>query len=321
MHLDIEIAEGKYCAIWTGGRGAGKNNMNMRENVGLWLSIYEGNRWSEPKEIVGAPRSVCWTPVLCKNALGELLLFYRIGPDPRQLVSLLKRSNDGLHWSKEEILPAGIVGPTKNRPLILKGTILSPSSVEVGGPQDVYKATACWIEISNDNGNHWKKVGPLELADRKFGVIEPALFYDMQGNLRILCRDRAHRIGEKGYIWMALSEDTGLHWSEFKRTDLPNPDSGIDVVDLGMGKLILIYNHSHTKRDPLNLAVSLDGGDTWSEPFILSSSGEAPSGMLSSDGLVHITYALTSGNNSQRRIKHAVINPKELIKEITMAHN
>ena len=155
---------------------------------------------------------------------------------------------------------------------------------------------------------HWKKVGPLELPDRKFGGIEPTLFFDAQGQLKMLCRDRANKIAEQGYIWEAASQDEGLHWSEFKQTSLPNPDSGIDAVDLGEGKIALFYNHSHTERFPLNLALSLDGGDHWEEPVVVDANGEFPSAALTSDGLIHVTYAVTSQDSEQRKIKHTVID-------------
>lgn len=310
----VETAPGKYCAVWKGGPGKGKSNIDMKDNVGVWISLFDGN-WSTPTEIVNMPGSICWTPTLCQSPANELLLFYRIGSTPRSTVSFIKRSYDqGKHWFEEEILPAGIVGPTKNKPIFTaNGTLIAPSSVETGNPEDLFKATACWIEISEDNGRTWKKIGPLDLEDRKFGVIEPALFYDKDNNIRLMCRDRANRIGEKGYIWMAISKDNGLHWSSLKQTTLPNPDSALDVIDLGYGKLILIYNHSHTNRQPLNLAFSLDGGDTWSDPIILDEKGEFPSGMLGSDGLIHITYARNKeGNSNQRGIKHIVINPGKL---------
>jgi len=307
----IETDPGKYCAVWKGGPGKGQSNKDISRNVGIWISLFDGMSWTDPKELISAPQSISWSPVLCKTIEGELLLFYRIGPEPRRTVSFLKRSFDGgVNWSKEEMLPAGIVGPTKNKPYVTSsGTLISPSSVEAGAPEDQYRATACWVEISKDNGHHWKKIGPLELQDRKFGVIEPTFFHDSQGNLRMLCRDRANRIDEKGYIWMAISENEGLDWSEFKQTALPNPDSAIDVVDLGEGKLILFYNHSHTDRFPLNMALSNDGGDTWSDPFVIDDRGEFPSAALGSDGSVHVTYAVGS---EQRRIRHIVINPKQL---------
>ncbi len=124
----------------------------------------------------------------------------------------------------------------------------------------------------------------------------------------MFCRDRANKIGEKGFIWTAISTDDGLSWSELMQTSLPNPDSGIDVVDLGKGKLVLLYNHSHTVRYPLNLAISLDGGESWSLPYVLDESGEFPSGFLASDGKLHVTYAKASGNKEQRRIRHAVLD-------------
>jgi predicted neuraminidase len=300
----VETAPSQLCVVWKAGHGTGKSNLDLT-NVGVWASLFDGS-WSPPQEIVTAPGSVCWNPVLCKNGAGELLLFYRMGATPRCAVSFLKRSSDEGHtWSAEEILPAGIVGPTLHKPIFTpKGTLISPSSMATGEPDDAFKATACWIEMYADN--HWKKVGPLELAHRKFGVIEPALFYDREGNLRMLCRDRALRIQEKGYIWMAISKDNGLTWSDFKSTQLPNPDSGIEVVDLGAGKILLIYNHSHTDRHPLNWSLSLDGGDTWLPPELLDTTGEFPSAIQCADGSIHITYARTRGK--QRGIKHTVIH-------------
>ena len=314
----LETSPGKFCALWKGGPGTGKCNFSIPENVGIWQSDFDGESWSPPREIVSAPKSVCWTPIVCKNPTGEILLFYRIGPDPRLVSSFLKRSPDGgKSWSPEEMLPAGIIGPTKTKPFFAKnGTLVSPSSVEVGHPDDLYKATACWVEISDDNGHHWKKVGPLELQERKFGVIEPTFFHDKEGNLRMLCRDRAHRIGEKGFVQMAISKDEGLSWSEFLQTTLPNPDSGVDVADLGNGKIVVVYNHSHTNRFPLNAAVSMDGGDTWSDPFVLDEKGEFPSAIVASSGLIHVTYAVTPPGHEQRRIKHIVINPEKMMSSL-----
>lgn len=309
----VETEPGHLYAIWKGGAGEGECNCTIKQGVGIWASSFDGKSWSMPKEIVMLPDSVCWNPVLCKLPSNELLLFYRVGPDPRRMVALMKRSNDlGQSWSEAEILPAGIIGP-KRQPLInADGTLICPSSVEVGEPDDLFKATACWIEISTDRGIHWSKVGPFELPGRKFGGIEPVLFFDTNGDMRMLCRDRAHRIGEKGYIWEAISRDGGLHWSEFEQTDLPNPDAGIDVVDLGDGKRLLIYNHSHTERSPLNIALSVDGGEHWSEPYLLADTGEFPAATVTSDGMVHVTYSMRPSDSEQRRIMHVVIDCKKL---------
>ena len=304
----VETIPGHLCAIWKGGPGEGKSNIDLKENVGIWMSHFNGDLWSEPQEIVHQGHSVCWNPVLCKLSESKLLLFYRVGPDPRHTISFLKRSLDGGYsWTQEELLPAGIVGPTKNRPIVTaEGKLICPSSVAVGEPDDPYKATACWIEMSPDEGVHWTKVGPLELSDRKFGPIEPALFYDLEGNLHMFCRDRAQKIGGIGYIWEAISRDDGYTWSTFQQTLFPNPDAAFDVIDRGIGKLALIYNHSHTNRYPLHLSTSFDGGLHWSAPLIIDNIGEFPAAIATADGLIHIIYAFPA-SEGQRRIKHLVI--------------
>ena len=313
----VETVPGSLCAVWKGGIGKGKSNINIKENVGVWLSLFDGCTWSTPKEIVHSSQSVCWNPVLCKTTSGELLLFYRIGPDPRRAVSFLKRSSDGgQSWSSEQILPAGIVGPTKTKPILTSdGLLICPSSIETGEPEAEFKATACWVEISEDQGRSWYKVGPLQLPDQQFGAIEPTFFFDSEGKLNMLCRNRANRIGDKGWICQAVSPDGGLHWSELKPTSLPNPDSGIDVADLGNGRIVLAYNHSFTERFPLHLAITSDGGSHWSSPMILDSAGEMPAVIATSDGLVHITYAFAENKEDQRRIKHVVVDPKVFFKE------
>jgi predicted neuraminidase len=305
-----ETSDGNFCAVWKGGPGIGKSNRDIKKNIGIWSCLFDGNQWSDPIEIVSARRSVCWNPVLFHYPSKDLLLFYRIGPNPRHTVSFVKRSKDGGQtWSKEEILPAGIRGPTKNKPILnAEGILLCPSSFAVGEPDEEYKATSCWVEMTEDQGYHWKKIGPLELPGRPFGVIEPAFFYATQGRLKMYCRDRAHKMGEIGYIWEAVSLDEGLHWSAFTQTHFPNPDSALDVIDMGEGRLMLIYNHSHTDRFPLHFAVSFDGGTQWSEPYVLDDVGEFPAAILSKEGQIHITYAAPSKHSEQRRIKHVVMN-------------
>lgn len=305
----IEVSPGVLCIAWKGGPGKGKSNIDMKQGVGIWLSFFKDGQWSSPKEIVQSPNSVCWNPVLHKGINGELVLFYRIGVDPRHTISMFKRSFDGgLNWSTEEILPAGILGPTKSKPLIdEKGNLICGSSVEVGAPADKFKATACWIEILS--GQRWSKYGPLEIPGKRFGCIEPALFFTGDGVLKMLCRDRSNRVGAEGWVWIAESRDAGKTWSELNKTNLPNPDSGIEVLVLPNENTLLIYNHSHTNRYPLSVALSKDSGNSWNLLFnIEEKSGEFPSATLDFQGYVHVAYAWTPPGKSQRRIKHVVMD-------------
>ena len=104
--------------------------------------------------------------------------------------------------------------------------------------------------------------------------------------MQLLCRTRQGTIGE---CW---SNDDGETWTPLAPTDLPNPDSGIDAVMLADGRALLVYNHSHTGRTPLNLAIS-DDGRSWSALAILENQpGEYsyPAIVQGAEGMVHVTY-------------------------------
>lgn len=311
----IETKNGEILAVWKGGFGAGQCNIDLKSQVGIWQARFNGKQWSVPQRIHFEEKSVVWNPVLGKLPSGEFLLFYRVGSEPVVSVAFLKRSKDeGDHWGEAAFLPAGIVGPAKNKPLVLEdGTILCPSSAQAGSADEIYQATAAWIDISTDEGKTWSKSGPLTIPGRPFGVIEPSLFFDAEGNLRLLCRDRQRRLGGvDGSIWTAISLDQGRTWSALEKTELPNPDSAFDVADLGKGNLVLFYNHSSTERFPLSIAISKDGGKTWERKCDLEEiSGEFPAVIYTSDGLIHTTYAYDVGTG-QRKVKHVVINPEKL---------
>lgn len=311
----IEASPGILCAVWKGGPGKGMSNIDIKQNVGIWLSLFVNSEWHTPKQIVEAPHSVCWTPVLTKYPDGKLVLFFRVGPDPRHTISLFKYSLDaGINWSDSEVLPAGITGPTKSKPIFDNdGNMICGSSVEVGSPDDELKATACWIEILS-NDNQWSKYGPIEIPGKKFGCIEPTLFWGNNGSLKMMCRDRSNRIGLEGWVWAAESFDKGKTWSELKKTPLPNPDSGIDTLPLNNEKILLLYNDSHTDRYPLALAISKDCGNSWTPLLTLESkSGEFPSATLDSKGFLHVSYAHIPIGRTQRRIKHVVIDLNSML--------
>lgn len=296
----IEVKPNLLCAVWRGGYGDGLCNVDRESHDGIWISFLNSGRWSKPELIIDSPDSVCWNPVLSKYPNGELALFYRVGRDPRHTISYVKKSADGgATWSVEEQLPEGIVGPTKSRPLFSNGSLISGSSEETEDESN------CWIEIFADAG--WSKYGPIAIPGKKFGAVEPTLFVGEANTLKLLCRDRSHKVGGLGWVWKAESNDGGKSWSELKKTELPNPDSAIDVLALSKENILLFYNHSQTHRYPLSIAKSIDSGNTWS--FLLNiedESGEFPSATLDDQGNLHVVYATASFGQCQRKIKHVV---------------
>jgi predicted neuraminidase len=284
------------CAYFAGSEEGAKD-------VGIWLSSRTLKGWSAPRLVVQESDAPCWNPVLFTLPSGEILLFYKVGQRPNSWSGALIRSNDGgKSWSKAEPLPAGVMGPVKNKPLLLKnGELLCGSSIES------WHRWGCWIDITQDQGKTWSKSEPINLKDQLFGIIQPTIFFTPEGKLRLLARSRS-----SGYICMATSEDEGRTWTEATNTELPNPNSAIDAVQLQDGRILLIYNHTSTGRTPLNLAISDDGGVHWRPFYLLENApGEYsyPSIIQTGDGLVHISYTF-----NRTQIKYVVFDSAELAK-------
>jgi predicted neuraminidase len=266
----VELSNGDLLASWFGGTKEGA------PDVAIWKSTRTPNGWSTPREAAREPGVATYNPVLFHSADSLLWLYYKLGKSPSAWSAAREFSHDeGANWSAVEHLPAGLYGPIRTKPLLLRnGTILSGTSVES------YGTWACWIERSTDNGKSWTRIGPiaapLSLASRPirrgdpYGIIQPSLLDLGNGHIRLYARSTQ----SIGRICQSDSLDEGLTWSAVRTTELPNPNSGIDAIHLSDGRLVMIYNKSESSRTPLNLAVSRDG-EQWQDFYTLENdSGE-----------------------------------------------
>ncbi len=240
----VELKNGDYLAAWFGGSAEG------RPDVAIWVSRHHAGSWSPPAVFVREPDIACYNPVLFYTADGRLWFYYKFGSSPREWSAGRRWSkDDGQTWSPVEHLPAGLYGPIRTKPLVLgSGVVVSGSSVES------YESWACWIERSSDDGETWARIGPITVPGKN-GIIQPSVIQVSGRHLRLYARSTA----QIGRICIADSLDGGLTWTAARPLDLPNPNSGIDVVKLRDGRIVLVFNNSSTGRTPLNLAVSRDG--------------------------------------------------------------
>ncbi len=176
----IEETPSGLVAAWFGG------THEKHKDVGIWVSRLKENTWLPSVEVANGIenenlRYPCWNPVLYQIPKGDLLLFYKVGPSPSTWWGMLKRSKDGgKTWSNAEKLPDGVLGPIKNKPVLLSnGTLLCPTSSEDNG----------WrvhFETTSDGGKTWQKTEPIN-DGKKYSAIQPSVLFLKNGDLQIHC--------------------------------------------------------------------------------------------------------------------------------------
>lgn len=295
----VEVAKGKFLVACFGG------SQESQPDVAIWLASLDKQGVSTPQRVADGVisdtlRYPTWNPVLFNVRGGDLLLFYKVGPNPREWWGMVKRSADGGRtWSDARRLPPGILGPIKNKPVQLaNGTILAPSSVE--------EASGHWtihLEKSTDKGQTWQ----LQPVDKEsaLDVIQPSVLTYPGSRLQLLSRSK------QGRIVQAWSTDGGATWGPLSQTALLNPNSGTDAVTLKNGTQLLVYNPAlpgkdwYNGRGKLRVAQSADGL-AWHDVAVLEDGTTEeysyPAIIEAQDGQVHITYTYNRQN-----IKHVVL--------------
>ncbi|MDZ7608763.1 MAG: sialidase family protein [Cyclobacteriaceae bacterium] len=290
-------------ASWFGG------TREKNIDVEIWLSMEIDGKWSKPVSVANGVQNAslrypCWNPVLFQIPDGALQLYYKVGPSPSDWWGLLIESKDnGKTWGSPVTLPAGILGPIKNKPVLLSnGTLISPTSTENDG----------WrihFEYSSDLGKTWSKSDPIN-DGKQYNAIQPSVLTYPGGKLQIMARSK------ENVVLSSWSSEGGITWTSLEPSGLPNPNSGTDAVTLNDGRQLIVYNHIGKKpnqwggkRSPLNVAISKDG-ISWEAAIVLENEpGEFsyPAVIQAKDGLVHIVYTW-----KRDKVKHVVVDPSKI---------
>ena len=296
----VETANGQLVAAWFGGT-AEKN-----PDVGIWVARWENGGWSPNVEVANGvqadgTRHPTWNPVLFQPRGGPLMLFYKVGPSPQTWWGEVRTSTDeGKTWSAARRLPAGILGPIKNKPVQLAdGTLLSPTSTETDERQSKWRVH---FERSTDGGKTWTAT-PMLGDGITMAAIQPSILFHGGAKLQAIGRSR------QGRVFQTWSEDHGKTWSAPTLLDVPNPSSGTDAVTLRDGRHLLVCNPVARGRTPLTVHLSTDGRG-WKEAVVLEREpGEYsyPAVIQAKDGRVHVTYTW-----QRKKIRHVVLDPAKL---------
>ncbi|MCR8631239.1 sialidase family protein [Paenibacillus radicis (ex Xue et al. 2023)] len=258
---------GEIIAAWFGG------TKEKAGDVAIWISHRGNDGWSKPIKVADQENVPHWNPVLFRRPDGILFLYYKVGNDIEHWETLVIQSADnGRSWT----VPAPLVdgdrggrGPVKNKPIVLhNGTIVAPASLE--------PAWDAFVDLSSDGGATWTRseTVPIDRSSLKGlkgqGIIQPTLWESEPGILHMLLRST------EGVIYRSDSVDGGRKWRSAYPTELPNNNSGIDLVKLGDGVLALVYNPTQLEegkhkgpRTPLVIRFSNDNGFTWENEMLL----------------------------------------------------
>ena len=265
----VALDDGGFLAAWFGG------TKEKNPDVAIWTAKCRAGVWSAPIKTMKIRQEAHWNPVLFRDETGTVYLFFKVGKEIAVWETWVALSNDeGATWSEPVELVAGNKGgrgPVRNKPIILTdGTWLAGASYESDqGDQrwDVF------VDRSEDGGKTWEATPYLALDRSRFngkGVIQPTLWESAPGKVHLLVRST------DGKIYRSDSDDYGKSWHALYATGMPNNNSGIDLVKMPDGTLVLAYNPisgNWASRASLSIAFSYDNGVTWPETVVIENDG------------------------------------------------
>lgn len=250
----IEFFNGNPVFSWFGGsrEGAGDVSIYLHNLNGKGKNIIIGNKDAVPR----------WNPILFAHE-DRLWLFYKAGVFCDRWQTFVSDVTD---WDsgvldKEiqataQFLPAGLNGPVKTKPIVsIKGNILCGSSVETlydwTAYIEEYEVREGWDYIDRSNPIYVKKKNVYQdpysgRTKKSSGIIQPAIWIK-DGEYHAFFRSSG---GLEGVYYSKSSKFN--QWSEPVKTNLPNPNSGVDTV-YHNGKLYLVSNPDDTYRKPLTV--------------------------------------------------------------------
>ena len=254
------------------------------KDVAIFASRMEAGAdfWDEEFVLADTPGLSEGNPILFSDAGGKFWHLYVTMLENSWLTCQMKvmHSEDGLNWTHPEMFIEELGWMTGCKPILSRsGDLLIPLYLE--------KGVNYVLKIDRSGARTLS-----EPVTTPFGVIQPSLAYLSDGRLLMMMRTYEKEVASRT-IWQSFSQDDGLTWTEAERSDLPNPDSRIDLVRLKSGTLALAFNDTPSSRSPLTLGLSSDDGKTWfsfldveTDPFEYS----YPALIQASDGLLHLAY-------------------------------
>jgi predicted neuraminidase len=264
-------------------------------DVAVYASRLTQGVWSKPVIIADTPDKPEGNPVLYTNDQDKVFLYFvtihGLGWNWAKIKYRVSNDN-GETWGPVIMLRDKRGWMIRNHPVKLSdGRLLMPFYSE--------NKWCSEFMVSENNGEDWDHIS--EVCSRP-GNIQASVVE--LGNNELYATMRTGARGKQ--LWQTRSYDGGKTWSKAEQTNIPNPNSGTDMIKLDTGEILLAFNNSKKNRTPLSLALSSDGGHSWGTlKNIEDGPGEYsyPSLCQSKDGAIHLTYTY-----QRKTIKHVAFS-------------
>ena len=298
----VEVKEGLLATWFSAPQEAGSDAQIFGAR---WIK--KKGAWTKPFVIVDKN----YTKSLGNTALfrdddGIIWLFFaavRVGGWSGSMIDYMQSKDDGKTWSEGTNLISWPGNLPRNIPVkTADHEMLAPFYVDFWLEAGIVGSYTAKINYKNGD---IVKYSYSSLENKK--AIQPTLVKLPNGRIVLLARDT-----EDKNIWRAFSDDNGTTWTKAQRISLPNPGSAVSAIYVKEVDAILVtYNHSRKKRDPISLGISRDGGKTFKRIANLATSEEGvetkfayPAMLQTSDGLIHIIWS----HRGRATLKHVIFN-------------
>ena len=241
------------------------------------VSDDSGKTWTTPTKILDVPGKVDADPSILWNG-HEVFVYSTTVPIGAKLIASSQMfyvsSTDGKAWSQPEeiVLPFRYsVGKRHMVVALVDGTYAMPISWDLWAQRGRPARTEGEMDLASgvlksSDGIHWQPFGYLHTNDRKVtpfstgGVCEPALAELRNGELFMLLRTGTN------FLYESRSRDNGVTWTEPKPSMLTghNTPAALWRLESNPDEIVVIWDNSPLNRYPLEVAISGDGGHTWS---------------------------------------------------------
>lgn len=274
-----ELANGDIFAVWYAGMyEASADQVLMCSRI-----PFGSSGWTAPKVLYDTANTPDGNAVLFTDDLGRVWLFWNVmlgdGWDSCNVQYILSTDNANT-WSEPKVMRDELGWMLRNKPIVLEnGDYLLPVHNEKN--DDWYSM----VWISEDKGVTWQAHGHISTPG---GCIQPTIVQRQNGSLLMFLRTR------DSYVFKSESFDNGRTWTPAAQTAFLNSNSGIEMIKLRSGAIVMAFNNVSSGRTPMSVIMSTDDGRTWlPQKDIETASGEYsyPTMIQSMDGNIHLIYS------------------------------